>query len=112
MALGSEAQVAFPRIRLNEGSLLRRTMLHIAAFVVASMAFIGVVSLMLCSIAKGIVSPKSAEAAEDDPKTALVTTPTAPRMPGAPAPFGRPGARGGAAKRFAVPGVTTPNRPE
>ncbi len=57
--------MALPRIGFNEGSLLRRTLLHVGTFVVGSMAFIGLVSFVLVSIAKGIVSPR-AETAEEE----------------------------------------------
>ena len=49
--------VALPKIGFNEGSLLRRTLLHVGTFVLGSSAFIGVVSFALVSVAKGIVSP-------------------------------------------------------
>ncbi len=49
--------MALPKIGFNEGSLLRRTLLHVGTFVLGSSAFIGVVSFALVSVAKGIVSP-------------------------------------------------------
>jgi hypothetical protein len=77
--------VALPRIGFNEGSLLRRTLLHVGTFVMASMAFIGVVSFVLVSIAKGLVSPR-AESAEDEP-AAVASAGTKPLV----APLARPG---------------------
>ncbi len=50
--------MALPKIGFNEGSLLRRTLLHVGTFVLGSSAFIGVVSFALVSVAKGIVSPR------------------------------------------------------
>jgi hypothetical protein len=82
--------VALPKIRFNEGSLLRRTLLHIGTFVLGSMAFIGVASFILVSIAKGLVSPPRAEAAEEEPAAAAAAT-SAPGSHGA-APLVRPGA--------------------
>jgi hypothetical protein len=96
---------------LNEGSLLRRTLLHVGTFVVASIAFIGIMSFTLVSIAKGLIAPRSAEAAsgEDAPGLAAAAAPGATPRP--VAPF-RPGVRPGG-KRLALPGVTTPTgRPE
>jgi hypothetical protein len=58
--------VALPRIGFNEGSLLRRILLHVGTFVLGSAAFIGLVSFVLVSIAKGVVSPHAAEAAEEE----------------------------------------------
>jgi hypothetical protein len=46
--------VALPKLGLNEGSLLRRTLLHVATFVLGSVAFVSLVSLLLVSIARGL----------------------------------------------------------
>jgi hypothetical protein len=91
--------VALPRIGLNEGSLLRRTLLHVGTFVLGSMAFIGLVSFVLVSVAKGLVAPR-AEAAEDDAHAVASATPGA--KPAVPAPLGRPG-RPAARRPSAVP---------
>jgi hypothetical protein len=40
---------------LNEGSLLRRTLLHVGTFVLGSLAFVGLLSFLLVSIAKGLL---------------------------------------------------------
>jgi hypothetical protein len=77
--------VALPRIGFNEGSLLRRTLLHVASFVLGSVAFIGIVSFVLVSIARGIVSPH--EAAEEDSASAVASAGAKPVA----APLGRPG---------------------
>ncbi|MGK4009262.1 hypothetical protein WMF31_42070 [Sorangium sp. So ce1036] len=42
---------------LNEGSLLRRTLLHVGTFVLGSLTFVGVISLVLVSIAKAVLPP-------------------------------------------------------
>lgn len=38
----------------NEGSLLRRTLLHVGTFVLGSMALLAIMSLVLVSIARGV----------------------------------------------------------
>jgi hypothetical protein len=53
--------VALPKIGFNEGSLLRRTLLFVGTFLVGSVAFIGLVSFALVSIARGLVAPPHAE---------------------------------------------------
>jgi hypothetical protein len=88
--------VALPKISFNEGSLLRRTMIHVGTFVLGSIAFIGVASFILVSIAKGLVSPPRAEAAEEEP--AAAATATSANGNHAAAPLVRPGTRP-AAKR-------------
>ena len=47
--------VALLRIGFNEGSLLRRTLLHIGTFVVGSVAFITLVSFVLVSVVRGLL---------------------------------------------------------
>ena len=47
--------MALPKLSLNEGSLLRRTLLHVATFVVGAVAFVSVMSLVLVSVARGLV---------------------------------------------------------
>ncbi len=83
--------MALPRIGFNEGSLLRRTLVHVGTFVLGSMAFIGLVSFVLVSIAKGIISPRS-ESAEDEVTAATVASAGGAKPPtmGA-APLIRPG---------------------
>ncbi len=86
--------MALPRIGFNEGSLLRRTLLHVGTFVLGSMAFIGIVSFMLVSVAKGLVSPHAVVA--DDEVSGV-----APIASAGAKPFVAPLAR---------PGVTRPRR--
>ena len=76
--------MALPRIGFNEGSLLRRTLLHVASFVLGSVAFIGVVSFVLVSIARGIVSPREAD---DDAAGAVASAGPKPAV----APLAKPG---------------------
>lgn len=52
------------KIGMNEGSLLRRTILHVAMFVIGSVAFVGITSLTLVSIVRGVAKPSEASAAE------------------------------------------------
>ena len=47
--------MVFPKFSLNEGSLLRRTLLHVATFVAGSMAFVGLVSFVLLAVVRGLV---------------------------------------------------------
>jgi hypothetical protein len=94
-------RVALPRIRLNEGSLLRRTLLHVATFVLGSMAFIGVVSLVLVSVAKSLVPPRP-EAAEEEVRAVA----SAPKL-GPMAPVARPNRPG---RRTATVPTTPPSK--
>jgi hypothetical protein len=48
---------------LNEGSLLRRTALHVGTFVLGSLTFVTLVSVLLVSIATAILPPHTAEGA-------------------------------------------------
>jgi hypothetical protein len=80
--------VALPRVGFNDGSLLRRTLLHVWTFVLGSVTFIGIVSFVLVSIAKGVVSPRSASA--DDDVTAATIASAGGARPLA-APLTRPG---------------------
>jgi hypothetical protein len=95
--------VALPKIGFNEGSLLRRTLLHVGTFLVGSAAFIGIVSFVLVTIAKGIVGPREA-AAEEEPETAAPVTTTAAAAPKAARPHAPKTNRG---KRGAAPAVAT-----
>lgn len=66
--------MALPKIGFNEGSLLRRTLLHVGTFVLGSVAFIGIMSLILVSVAKGLVNTTASTAQPDDEPT-IVNTP-------------------------------------
>jgi hypothetical protein len=76
------ASVALPKIGFNEGSLLRRTVLHVATFLLGSMAFIGLVSFVLVSVAKGLVAPRSEGPTDTDPEA--VASAVAPVRGGKP----------------------------
>ena len=54
--------MALLRLSFNEGSLLRRTLLHVGTFVLGSVAFISLVSFVLVSVAKGLLPREQAPA--------------------------------------------------
>jgi hypothetical protein len=85
--------VALPKIGINEGSLLRRTLLHVGTFVLGSVAFIGLVSFVLVSLARGLVAPKEA-AADEEPEVAATAGPKLARPPGVKLPAGTRNKRG------------------
>jgi hypothetical protein len=95
--------VALPKIGFNEGSLLRRTLLHVGTFVLGSVAFIGIVSFLLVSIAKGIVSPR-AGAAEEEGDTAPVAAAGGTATPKTSKPATRPARL---KRPVTVPGAST-----
>jgi hypothetical protein len=45
------------RVGFNEGSLLRRTLLHVGTFVAGTVAFVAIASFVLVSITKGLLPP-------------------------------------------------------
>jgi len=97
--------VALPKIGFNEGSLLRRTLLHVGTFLFGSMAFIGVVSFVLVTIARSVVAPHAEAAADDEadePRAATSAAAVAPVLPGAPKAT-RPHAKGRGKRGAAVP---------
>jgi len=47
--------VAELKIGFNEGSLLRRTLLHVGTFVVGAVAFIGLMSFLLVTVVRGLL---------------------------------------------------------
>jgi hypothetical protein len=75
----------------NEGSLLRRTLLHVTTMVLGSVAFLAVTSLILVSITKGILPDHGTS--DDDEAPAASGSPTSKpalpkgikRRPGSPA---------------------------
>jgi len=72
--------VALPKIGFNEGSLLRRTLLHVGTFLLGSVAFIGIVSFVLVTVARSVVAPKS-DAEDTAAETASSATPRVARPP-------------------------------
>ncbi|WP_438007116.1 hypothetical protein WME89_52815 [Sorangium sp. So ce321] len=47
--------------RLNEGSLLRRTLMYIGTFVLGSLTFVAVMSLVLVSVARAVLPPRNVD---------------------------------------------------
>ncbi len=94
--------MALPKLGLNEGSLLRRTLLHVATFVLGSVAFVSLMSLILVSVARGLVphagdKDATTEAGEDGSGLAGAKP-------------GIPGMKPGINKKKALP--TTAERPK
>jgi hypothetical protein len=103
--------VALPKIGFNEGSMLRRVVLHVATFVLGSVAFIGIASFVLVSIAKGIVSPADPTAVDEEPALAGRATPRVPHT-SSTRPASRVHTRGGALPAPAITAAAqtgTPN---
>jgi hypothetical protein len=71
-------------LKLNEGSLLRRTLVYVGTFVVGSIAFISLMSFVLVSIAKGLANPSASEASADGDEA-----PAAAALPSATSPTAR-----------------------
>jgi hypothetical protein len=92
-----------PRITfglLNEGSLLRRTLVHIGTFVLGSLAFVGLLSFLLVSIAKGLLpahEDKAASASAKDDKNPEVQSEIVSGKPSTPGRQGPRSKRGRAA---------------
>lgn len=60
-------------VRINgfsEGSLLKRTLVHVVTMVLGSLAFVGVLSLVLVTLAKGALPKRGGDAAESEPSAA------------------------------------------
>jgi hypothetical protein len=99
--------VALPKLGLNEGSLLRRTLLHVATFVLGSVAFVSLVSLILVSVARGL-TPR---AGDHDATTADGEDGEPAAKPGLPGTKpGIPGMKPGIKTKKALP--TTAERPK
>ena len=96
--------MALPRIGFNEGSLLRRTLLHVGTFVAGSVAFIGLVSFMLVSIAKGLVAPRGEVS---DEEVATVASGVAKPLA---APFAKPGLTRGSPRRGPTVPAAAPSK--
>lgn len=65
----------------NEGSLLRRTLLHVGTFAVGTAAFIAIVSFVLVTAAKSLLPPHGAKgdsSAKKDSTAAATTEGEAP----------------------------------
>lgn len=62
----------------NEGSLLRRTLVHMGVFALGSFAFVTVVSTLLVSTATAILPPPGAEEAAESPPEGATEKAAAP----------------------------------
>lgn len=85
----------------NQGSLLRRTVVHVASFVLGAFAVISLLSFVCVSIAKGLL-PTRSEAASGDGVNLVVGKPGAakdipmkPRLGGAAATAARASGKDG-----------------
>jgi len=80
--------------KLNEGSLLRRTVLTVGTFVLGSVTFVALVSLLLVSIAKAVLPSRGEDAdsrdKEDDAIAAEEGTTTGKPVSAKPARTRRP----------------------
>jgi hypothetical protein len=56
---------------LNEGSLLRRTLLHVGTFALGSLAFVAVVSFTLVTVAKSLLPSHEPKGAAKEPAAAV-----------------------------------------
>jgi hypothetical protein len=76
------AKFKLPSIAFNEGSLFRRTLLHVVAFVMASSMFVAIASFLVVTAAKSLLPSRHAEADEasdsDNPAEVAAVTPTKP----------------------------------
>jgi hypothetical protein len=98
--------VALPKLGLNEGSLLRRTLLHVATFVLGSVAFVSLVSLLLVSVARSLTP----HAGDHDATTADEDGDPSTKPGAAGMKPGIPGMKPGINKKKALP--TTAERPK
>ncbi len=60
------AKIKLPSVAWNEGSLLRRTLLHVFAFVIGSAGFVALSSVLLLWIAKSVLPSRHATASDSD----------------------------------------------
>jgi hypothetical protein len=86
--------VARFKLSLNEGSLLRRTVLHVGAFVLGTAAFLALSSFLLVTLLKGLLpSEKSATSTSEDSSEEAAASPgSSSRAGGRPPPRKRRGA--------------------
>jgi hypothetical protein len=79
--------VARLRISLNEGSLLRRTILHVGAFVLGTAAFLAVASFLLVTIMKSVLPSEQSDSAapsDSEEETATTAKPSTAKPPRPP----------------------------
>jgi hypothetical protein len=67
--------MAFIRIRFNEGSLLRQTLLYVATFVLGSLAFLSIASVVLVSAVRSVVGAPGVVASARPPVASAATSP-------------------------------------
>jgi hypothetical protein len=91
--------VARFRISLNEGSLLRRTVLHVGAFVLGTAAFLAVTSFLLVTIMKSVLPSVDTTSSPDDSGEEAATT----AKPGAGKPPRPPKKKRGSAPAASQP---------
>lgn len=70
------------KLSLNEGSLARRTVLHVIAFVLGTAVFLTIASLVLTTIGHRVVNPPEKSASADESASAEDAPVTAPTGPG------------------------------
>ncbi len=61
------------RLSLNEGSLLRRTVLHVVAFVLGTAAFLALTSFLLVTILKSALDPSAPDSGDGSGEEATST---------------------------------------
>lgn len=88
----------------NEGTLLQRTLLYVGTFVVGSIGFVALASLLVVSIAKSVL-PARGEASEDDADKPAEVAAASPAKPTSKIP--RP-KRGKPAAPAEAPAEATP----
>ena len=76
--------MAANRFSLNEGSLVRRTALHVAVFVLGTALFLALASLVLTSIGKRVVNPPEKSASGEDSGSGEDTPGASPTTPSRP----------------------------
>jgi len=59
--------VARFKLSLNEGSLVRRTVLHVGAFVLGTAAFLALASFLLVTMLRGLLPSDKSASGDDDP---------------------------------------------
>lgn len=72
------------RFSLNEGSLLRRTVLHVGAFVLGTAAFLALASFLLVTIMKSVLPSEQSASSDDSGETATSAKPAAGKPPRPP----------------------------
>ena len=100
--------MAIVRIQsFNDGSLLRRTIVHVMTMTIGAVAFVALLSFALVTAAKGLLPKHTGEEAEETPTTAEeASEEVVPAVPGKLSKSSRPPRRKGALQ---TPEVPAPN---